>query len=96
MTLQDERIQGAEAKEFLNSRTYKKIMQALKNNVDSQSLIANPDNKEHCQRIIIARQILAGIEREIESIIQYGEVAEIEIKEIESNKFTDKVRRIIR
>lgn len=94
MTLQDERILGQDAKAILENPVVKQVFKRLEDHVNSKILSCDPDNKEATQRAVITRQILFGIRREFEKLVQDGEVAEIQLNEMEVKKpFMKVIRR---
>ena len=49
---------------------FKKMAEVLDNNIAS----VNPDNKDQCARVVLAKQILKGLEREIYRYVEEGEI----------------------
>ena len=60
--------------------------QLLENPLLSASMTCEPDNKDKAQRIVISHQLLAGIKREITRIVQDGNIADVQLSEIEQKK----------
>ncbi len=54
--------------------------------IDARSMACDPDNKDQAQRLIITKQILAGIKREFERMILEGEAAQIKLSEMEKRR----------
>lgn len=85
-TPQDRIIRAADAKALLDNRLLKDAFQAVADGIDSLAMTCDPDNKDKAARIIISKQLLAAIKREITRQIEDGTVAEIQLKEIEKRK----------
>ena len=93
MTLESERILGADAAAVLRNPVVKMAFQRLGEYLDTQILACKPDDKDQAQRVVLAKQIMIGLKREFERLVEEGEVAEIRLNELEQkNRF----RRIIR
>jgi hypothetical protein len=86
MTEESRRIRGEDAKALLSNTLLRGAFDAVGEHLEAQALSCDPDNKDKAARIVIAKQILAGIEREIKRVIEDGEVAEIQLVEIERKK----------
>jgi hypothetical protein len=80
------RIIGNEARQLLENRHLKEAFEAVEEYLDQAALGCDPDNKDKAARIIISKQLLAAIKREIERKIEDGEIANIEISELERKK----------
>lgn len=50
--------------------------------IDQVALSCDPDDKNRAQRVILSKQLLASIIRQIERVIEDGEVAKVEIQEL--------------
>lgn len=50
--------------------------------IDQVALTCDPDDKNRAQRVILSKQLLASIIRQIERVIEDGEVAKVEIAEL--------------
>ena len=93
MTLESERILGADAAATLRSPTVKLAFSRLGEYLDNQILSCKPDDKDQAQRVVLAKQILAGLKREFERIVEEGEVADIQLHELEKKS---RIRQFIR
>ncbi len=89
---------AADASSLLNSPAYKAAMTALKDKLDANIAGVNPDNKDQCARVVLAVQLLGGIEREIKRFVSDGEVADlIELDEVRQLNMKERVSgRIVR
>ncbi len=83
MTPESRKFRAQDAKQLLEHPMLKEAFQAIENALISSALTCEPDNKEKAQRIVISQQLLAGIKREITRIIQDGEIATVQLSEIE-------------
>jgi hypothetical protein len=86
-------IIGAEAQQLLDNRHFKEAFEAMDAYLVDQAKGCNPDNKEQAQRVVIALQMLEGIKREIVRKVQDGEVAKIEMQEMERRRAPTKFLR---
>lgn len=79
-------IHGEDAKTLLENSLFKLAFAKVGEYLESQALGCDPDNKDKAARIIIAKQLLIGIRREIEAVISDGEVARVQMSELEKKK----------
>ena len=93
MSLESDRIKGADAQHLLDNPLFVGAFKAVGDYVESKALTCNPDDKEATQRIVITKQLLAAIKREIERQVEDGLIAEAQLKELERNAITRKFRR---
>jgi hypothetical protein len=80
---QTRRVIGEEAKQALQNKHWTEALAAMDEYLTAQELACDPDNKDKAARIVISRQLLVGIKRELVRKIEDGEMAQIEIAEIE-------------
>lgn len=86
-------IDGEKAKHIMSDFAAIGVFDRMREYLDKQELGCDPDNKEKAQRIIISRQLLAGIEREIQKIVNNGKTAKISLEQIrKSSTVREKVR----
>lgn len=85
-TFDDRRILGADAKHLLDNKLFKAAFSAVADHLEMQAMTCDPDNKEKAARIVISKQLLAGVKREIVRVIEDGEVAQIQLNELERKK----------
>jgi hypothetical protein len=86
MTPEQRKFMAADAKALLDNKLLKDAFAKVADYIDAQTLGCDPDNATKAQRILISRQILAGIKREIERVVEDGTVAEIQLNEIEHKR----------
>ena len=86
MTPEQRKIKGREAKQLLENPLLKEAFAAVNEYIDQQTLSCPPDDTARAQRIILSKQLLQAIKREIIRKIEDGEVAEIQIAEIEKQR----------
>ena len=86
MSLEQEKWAAEDAKAVLNSPVFKGAFEAVSGYVEGKAVTCDPDNKEMAQRIILTKQILAAVKRELERVVENGKVAEIKIAELERRK----------
>lgn len=86
MTPEQRKFHAADAKALLDNKLLKEAFKQVGDYLDAQALGCDPDNATKAQRIVIAKQILYGIKREIERVVEDGTVAEIQLNEIEQKR----------
>lgn len=91
--LQSRAIRAEEAKQLLANPHLREAFAAVDQYLDERALSCNPDNKEQAQRIVISKQLLAAIRREIERKVEDGEMVKVEMEQLEKRSI---VRRFIR
>jgi hypothetical protein len=77
---------AADAKNLLENQLFKDAFKAVGEYIEQKALSCDPDNKEAAQRVVISKQILAGIKREIERQVETGLIAEVKLSEIEKKR----------
>lgn len=92
-TNESRRIRGNDARHLLDNQLLKEAFAAVGEYVDNQALSCPPDDAARAQRIVISKQLLAAIRREIVRVVEDGEVAEVQISELEKARG---LRRFIR
>lgn len=86
MSLEQDRFTAEDAKQLLNNKMLQEAFDAVSGYIDLQALSCEPDNKDRAQRIVLSKQLLAGIRREIYRHVESGQVANIRIAELEKKK----------
>ena len=86
MTPEKRVIQSNDARALLNNGIFKSALARMDEHLEAQAITCDPDNKEKAQRVIIAKQLMKGIIREIESLISDGEIAKVQLSELEQKK----------
>lgn len=85
-TIEARKFRAQDAKQLLENPLLVEAFQAVENALLLASTSCEPDNKDKAQRIIISHQLLAGIKREITRIIQDGDIANVQLSEIEQKR----------
>lgn len=75
-----------DAKYVLESKPFKQAFERMAFHLEAKAMSCDVDNKEQTQRVVLAKQILAGIKREIERMVDDGTVAEIQLSELERRR----------
>lgn len=86
MSLEQDQFRAEDAKQLLENKMLKDAFDAVSGYIDQQALACEADNKDRAQRIVISKQLLAGIRREIYRHIESGQVASIRIAGLEKKK----------
>ena len=77
------RVIGAEAKQALENKYWNDAFDAVEGYLIDKARATEPTDKDRAQSVIIALQLLESIKREMVRKIQDGEVAQVEIEQIE-------------
>lgn len=93
MTPEAKRIRGEDARNLLENKLLKGAFSSVDEYLNNAALSCSPDDKDKAQRIILSKQLLAAIQREIRKVVDDGEIAKIQIAELEQRKG---LRRFIR
>lgn len=86
-------IIGNEARQLLENKHLRDAFSAVNERLDEMAMACDPDNKDKAARIVISKQLLAAIKREIERKIEDGEMAQVELSEIERKRWNLKFYR---
>lgn len=86
MEIEQEKIRGRDAKALLENPLLQEAFEAVNSHLESRILGCDVDNTGQTQRVVLAKQILKGIRREIERIIENGQVAEIQLSELDAKR----------
>ena len=82
-TPEHRRIRGNDARQLLDNSLLKEAFAAVDKYIDEQALSCPPDDATRAQRIVISKQLLAAIRREIVRVVEDGDVAEVQIDMLE-------------
>jgi hypothetical protein len=80
------RVIGQEAKQLLENKHFREAFDAVEAYLLDQAKACDPDNKEKTQRVVIAMQIHEALKREIIRKVEDGDMARIELAEIERRR----------
>ena len=86
MSLEDRTIRAADAKQLLEHPMFVEAWDAVEKHLHMQALTCDSDNAQKALRIVISQQLLAGVKREIQRIVNDGVVAEVQLSELEQKR----------
>lgn len=86
MSLEDRTIRAADAKQLLEHPMFVEAWDAVEKHLNMQALTCDSDNAQKALRIVISQQLLAGVKREIQRIVNDGVVAEVQLSELEQKR----------
>lgn len=86
MSLEDRTIRAADAKQLLEHPMFVEAWAAVEKHLNMQALTCDSDNAQKALRIVISQQLLAGVKREIQRIVNDGVVAEVQLSELEQKR----------
>jgi len=81
-----EQLRERDARQLLANPVFSGAIEKLEASLDAQILATDPDNKEKCARVVVSKQLLKGLVREINRYIENGEIQEL--VELERKKRT--------
>ena len=79
-------IRAAEAKQWMSSPFWREAFEGVANDLEQVALSCDPDNKDKAQRIVIAKQLLEAVKREVVRRVEDGEVAKFQMAELEKRR----------
>lgn len=77
------RVIGTEAAQLLENKHFREAFDAVEAYLIGNAKACDPDNKDKTQRVVIAMQIMEAVKREIVRKVEDGEMARIEMAELE-------------
>lgn len=83
MSPEQRRVIGQEAKQILENKHFREAFDAVEGYLVAQAKGCDPDNKEKTQRVVISMQLMEALKREIVRKIEDGEMAQVELAELE-------------
>ena len=83
MTPEAREFRATDARQLLENPLFIEAWDAVENHLHMAALSCDPDNKDKAQRIVISQQLLASVKREIQRIVTDGQVAKVQIAELE-------------
>ena len=88
-TPEQRRIIGAEAQQLLDNKHFQDAFKSVDDYLNEKSLSIDTnkkDGREAAAHIVTAKQLLQAVQREVIRKVEDGEVARVEIEEIERNR----------
>lgn len=86
MSLEQAKWKAEDAKALLSNPIFIAAFKTAGEYVEAKALSCDPDNKEQAQRVILTKQILAAVQREIQRYVDDGAVAQFRIDELEKKR----------
>ena len=86
MALEEDKNRGRQAKQLLEDPIFREAVDTVEKYLDAKILGCDPDNEKQTQRVVLAKQIMKGVIRTIETVIANGAVAEIKMSELDVSK----------
>lgn len=80
------KVIGQEAKQLLEDKHLREAFDAVGAYLVDTARSCDPDNKDKAARVVISMQLLEAIKREIIRKVEDGEIAQIELAELEARK----------
>jgi hypothetical protein len=92
-TPEQRRIVANEARQLLENKHFQDAFAAVDAYLETQAIACDPDNKDKAARIIISKQLLQAVRREVIRKMEDGYMAEVQIAEIERKRGLFQFRR---
>ena len=86
MTPEARQFRATDAKQLLENPLFVEAFGKVEDYLRLSALGCDPDDAGKAQRIVITQQLLQAVKREITRVVQDGNVAQIELNEIEKKK----------
>lgn len=86
MTPEDRTFRATDAKQLLENPLFVEAFAGVENHLSMAALTCDPDNATKAQRIVISQQLLAAVKREIQRIVVDGQVAQVQMNELENKR----------
>lgn len=80
-------FRAEDAKSLLSNPLFVEAFGGVEKYLESRLQMCDSSDKDATQRVVIAKQILSSIKREIERVIDDGVIADIRIAEVEKKRF---------
>ena len=91
MTLEDRKFRAVDAKQLLENKLLVEAFGRVEAHLTMAALACDPDNATKAQRIVISQQLLAAVKREIARVVEDGEIAVIQLAEIEKRSRLERI-----
>lgn len=91
-----QKLDGDEARDLLNNKHLKAAFAAVEDYLNQKALSCDTNSKafaEQAQRVVLSKQLLASVKREIERKVENGEMAEVMMADLEKKKGLFQFRR---
>ena len=85
-TLDQRRIKANEARQVLENRHFIDAFNAVDRSLEAKALACDTGVEGSAERIILAKQLLHGVRRELSRKLDDGYMAEVELNEIEKKR----------
>lgn len=82
MSPEKRKFLAEDAKQLLDNSMLKSAFSAVADYLEQAALGCDPDDAERARRIVLSKQLLASIKREITRYVEDGKVAQIQIDEL--------------
>lgn len=76
-------INATEARQLLDNKHFKEAFQGVADYLEMQGLACDSNDEKRAHNVILCKQILWKIKREIERKVEEGDIARIRIEEAE-------------
>lgn len=80
------RVSANEARQVLDNHHFKEAFAAVADYIEAQAMACDPNQTERAARIILAKQLLEKVRRELVRKMEDGDMAEVQIAEIERKR----------
>ncbi len=86
MSPEQRRVIGQEAKQLLENKHFREAFDAVESYLVEKAKACDPTKPGHAENVVISMQLMEALKREIVRKIEDGEMAQIELTELERKK----------
>ena len=94
MTPEERTFRATDAKQLLENPLFIEAFDSVANYLQAAALSCDPDNSVKALRIVNSQQLLAAIKREISRVVSDGQIAKVQISELEQKR--NMMQRVLR
>jgi hypothetical protein len=86
VSLENRQIRATAGRQLLENPLFIEVWEAVEKHLHMATMACEPENKDKAQRIVISQQLLAAVKREVTRIVQDGQIAEVQMRELETKR----------
>lgn len=87
MSNEAKKFRAEDAKALLSNALFIQAFKGVDDYLEARLQMCDAADRDATQRVVIAKQLLSSIKREIERVIEDGVIADIRIAEVEKKRF---------
>lgn len=87
MSDREKKFRAEDAKHLLSNPLFIAAFKGVEDYLESRLQMCDASDKDAAQKVVVAKQLLSSVRREIERVIDDGVIADIRIAELEKKRF---------